>query len=186
MSAISFRPPGTWKAWSIVGIFCSAQTPLLPTVQVVLPVALGQLARCTPLRKVHERKRKALTRLSEVILLSIMYTTFCDTFLSSVGAHGDSLKNNNSFFCFNARSIPASDGYTVPNTSRQPTVRLDLAEKMTEFWPLSWSVAWRSVTRYAMVEQSLTAWRPVVPFNLKPHNSVALLRQIFFWKLPSQ
>lgn len=48
--------------------------------QVVLPLALGQLARLTPLRKVHERRPKAASRLSECVLLTVLYTTFCDTF----------------------------------------------------------------------------------------------------------
>lgn len=52
---------------------------------MVLPLALGQLARFTPLRKLHERKPKAISRLSECILLSIIYTTFCDTFANNAG-----------------------------------------------------------------------------------------------------
>lgn len=52
----------------------------------MLPLALGQLARFTPLRKLHERKPKAISRLSECILLSIIYTTFCDTFANNAGA----------------------------------------------------------------------------------------------------
>lgn len=48
--------------------------------QVVLPLALGQLARCTPMRKLHERRPKLISRLSECILLTVIYTTFCDTF----------------------------------------------------------------------------------------------------------
>lgn len=53
--------------------------------KVVLPLALGQLARFTPLRKLHERKPKAISRLSECVLLSIIYTTFCDTFANRSG-----------------------------------------------------------------------------------------------------
>lgn len=53
--------------------------------KVVLPLALGQLARFTPLRKLHERKPKAISRFSECVLLSIIYTTFCDTFTNSAG-----------------------------------------------------------------------------------------------------
>lgn len=53
--------------------------------KVVLPLALGQLARLTPLRRLHERKPKAISRLSECVLLSIIYTTFCDTFASNTG-----------------------------------------------------------------------------------------------------
>ncbi|CAM9150685.1 unnamed protein product [Scytosiphon promiscuus] len=54
-------------------------------IKVVLPLALGQLARFTPLRKLHARKPKAISRLSECVLLSIIYTTFCDTFANPVG-----------------------------------------------------------------------------------------------------
>ncbi|CAN0101123.1 unnamed protein product, partial [Laminaria digitata] len=54
-------------------------------VKVVLPLALGQLARFTPLRKLHERKPKVISRMSECVLLSIIYTTFCDTFASRAG-----------------------------------------------------------------------------------------------------
>ncbi|CAM9231931.1 unnamed protein product [Ectocarpus sp. 13 AM-2016] len=52
-------------------------------IKVVLPLALGQLARFTPLRKLHERKPKAISRFSECVLLSIIYTTFCDTFTNT-------------------------------------------------------------------------------------------------------
>lgn len=48
--------------------------------KVVLPLALGQLARFTPMRKLHERQPKVISRLSECILLTVIYTTFCDTF----------------------------------------------------------------------------------------------------------
>lgn len=51
----------------------------------MLPLALGQLARFTPLRKLHERKPKAISCFSECVLLSIIYTTFCDTFTNSAG-----------------------------------------------------------------------------------------------------
>lgn len=61
----------------------SASPSIVP--KVVLPLALGQLARFTPLRKVHERKPKAISRLSECVLLSIIYTTFCDTFANRSG-----------------------------------------------------------------------------------------------------
>eukprot|EP00752_Nemacystus_decipiens_P003115 g2885.t1 len=54
-------------------------------IKVVLPLALGQLARLTPLRKLRERKPKAISRLSECVLLSIIYTTFCDTFADNAG-----------------------------------------------------------------------------------------------------
>ncbi|CAM9247825.1 unnamed protein product, partial [Hapterophycus canaliculatus] len=54
-------------------------------IKVVLPLALGQLARFTPLRKLQQRKPKAISRLSECVLLSIIYTTFCDTFANPVG-----------------------------------------------------------------------------------------------------
>ena len=52
---------------------------------MVLPLALGQLARFTPLRKLHEQKPKVISRMSECVLLSIIYTTFCDTFGSRAG-----------------------------------------------------------------------------------------------------
>lgn len=55
-------------------------------VKVVLPLALGQLARFTPLRKLHEHKPKVISRLSECVLLSIIYTTFCDTFAGRAAA----------------------------------------------------------------------------------------------------
>eukprot|EP00903_Cladosiphon_okamuranus_P017560 g16174.t1 len=54
-------------------------------IKVVLPLALGQLARFTSMRKLHECRPKAISRLSECILLSIIYTTFCDTFASTTG-----------------------------------------------------------------------------------------------------
>eukprot|EP00904_Undaria_pinnatifida_P013312 jgi/Undpi1/9110/HiC_scaffold_26.g11568.m1 len=54
-------------------------------IKVVLPLALGQLARFTPLRMLHERKPKVVSRMSECVLLSIIYTTFCDTFSSRAG-----------------------------------------------------------------------------------------------------
>ncbi|CAM9509335.1 unnamed protein product, partial [Sphacelaria rigidula] len=49
-------------------------------VKVVLPLAVGQLARFTPVRVLHERRPKVISRLSECILLTVIYTTFCDTF----------------------------------------------------------------------------------------------------------
>lgn len=48
--------------------------------QVVLPLVLGQVARATPLQKLHQYKPKAISRLSELVLLTIIYTTFCDAF----------------------------------------------------------------------------------------------------------
>ncbi|CAM9794171.1 unnamed protein product [Ectocarpus sp. 8 AP-2014] len=57
-------------------------------IKVVLPLALGQLARFTPLRKLHEHKPKAISRFSECVLLSIIYTTFCDTFTNSAAVAG--------------------------------------------------------------------------------------------------
>lgn len=55
---------------------------------MVLPLALGQLARFTPMRRLHEHKPKVISRLSECVLLSIIYTTFCDTFASKAGERG--------------------------------------------------------------------------------------------------
>ena len=55
------------------------------TLQVVLPLLLGQIARFTPLIKLHQYKSKIISRLSECVLLAIIYTTFCDTFGSRAG-----------------------------------------------------------------------------------------------------
>jgi sodium/bile acid cotransporter 7 len=49
---------------------------------VLLPVALGQLARCSPRVATFAAKRKRLTKgLSELTLLCIIFNTFSDTFL---------------------------------------------------------------------------------------------------------
>lgn len=68
------------SVFSIVPFFFGL---LVSTTKVVLPLALGQLARYTPVRTLHERLPKAISRLSECILLTVIYTTFCDTFLNA-------------------------------------------------------------------------------------------------------
>ena len=55
---------------------------------VILPMILGQLARKTPLVTVAERLYKPSRTLSSYLLLAIVYTTFCDTFLSGLGVGG--------------------------------------------------------------------------------------------------
>lgn len=66
---------------------------------MVLPLALGQLARFTPLRKLHERKPKVISRMSECVLLSIIYTTFCDTFASQAGEGYDCVAGAREGYC---------------------------------------------------------------------------------------
>lgn len=51
--------------------------------KVLLPVAIGQLLRSTPLVKIS--KSKIVKRLQEVILLSILWNAFCTAFCTKIG-----------------------------------------------------------------------------------------------------
>lgn len=53
--------------------------------KVLLPVVIGQLLRGTKLAAYRARHKKVFGRVSEVLLLSIVYTTFCDTFVKGYG-----------------------------------------------------------------------------------------------------
>ena len=54
------------------------------TYRVILPLVLGQLVRPS-LAGVLKGRKKLLSRSSETLLLAIVYTTFCDTFLRGFG-----------------------------------------------------------------------------------------------------
>lgn len=55
------------------------------TMKVVVPVALGQVLRLTPLKELRQRNKQVFSRASEILLLGIIYTTFCDTFHKGMG-----------------------------------------------------------------------------------------------------
>mmetsp|Transcript_5252 Transcript_5252/g.5384 ORF Transcript_5252/g.5384 Transcript_5252/m.5384 type:complete len:410 (+) Transcript_5252:82-1311(+) len=52
---------------------------------VILPMIVGQMLRYTPVLPFAERFRKYTRECSSILLLSIVYTTFCDTFIKGFG-----------------------------------------------------------------------------------------------------
>lgn len=69
---------------------------LLPTLYklgqiVILPMLLGQLLRNTPFLSFAEQFRKYTRECSSFLLLSIVYNTFCDTFLCGFGISNEAL-----------------------------------------------------------------------------------------------
>ena len=58
---------------------------------VVLPMVLGQFFRRTPLVNLAEKNRDASRLFGSMLLLAIVYTTFCDTFIAGLGVGGKDL-----------------------------------------------------------------------------------------------
>uniref|UniRef100_A0A7R9WSE7 Sodium/bile acid cotransporter n=1 Tax=Craspedostauros australis TaxID=1486917 RepID=A0A7R9WSE7_9STRA len=68
----------------------SIQLPLLAMIsklcrQVLLPVAIGQALRTTPIKDAYVKRSKKFKRLQELILLGIVYNAFCNTFTKGLG-----------------------------------------------------------------------------------------------------
>ena len=58
--------------------------------KVILPLVIGQMLRPLVAKTIQGRKQ-ALSRTSETLLLAILYTTFCDTFLRGFGLPASSV-----------------------------------------------------------------------------------------------
>jgi len=53
--------------------------------KVLLPVAIGQVLRVTPVKKIYDSNSKRFKRLQELILLSILWNAFCTAITNSIG-----------------------------------------------------------------------------------------------------
>lgn len=53
--------------------------------KVLLPVAVGQVLRTTPMKRMYENNSKKFKRLQELILLGIVWNAFCNAFTRGLG-----------------------------------------------------------------------------------------------------
>ena len=53
--------------------------------KVLLPVAVGQALRATPVKDFYEKRTKIFKRLQEVVLLGIVWNAFCNAFTKGLG-----------------------------------------------------------------------------------------------------